>query len=159
MFIIVVVAVTCLLKFFLTNQDQTEVKKFLCFYIWQWHHFLNVSTRPIFRKWNYNSLTIKMNCHFHMIRAHNMHQNRHFVSKQSLLQDWRCEKQIALYGIKPATLRSMTASNYSGLVFLAVAVPGCSGWVVYAQVVEVTIEVVWVEPDQHLFSICPMDMA
>ena len=32
--------------------------------------------RAIFLKWNNNSHTIKMSCHFHMIRLHNRHQDQ-----------------------------------------------------------------------------------
>ena len=43
--------------------------------------------RAIYLKRNYIGETIKINCHFHKMTAHNRHQNRLIVWKQSLSQD------------------------------------------------------------------------
>ena len=56
-------------------------------------------------------------CHFiQMIGVHNRHQNRHIVSKQSQLRNWRRGKQTTLSGIEPATFRS-TSCDCEGLLW------------------------------------------
>ena len=75
--------------------------------------FFNIAAnhRAIFLKWNNSSHTIKMSCHFHMIRLHNRHQNMHIVHNHYRgIEDVKIELPLV-----NRTHDRATASNSSGM--------------------------------------------